>query len=239
MAGHSKWANIKHRKAAQDAKKAGVFTKLAKDIVLAAKNGSDPEINFRLKLAIDKARAANMPKDNIERSIKKGSGEDKDAASLEEVVYEGYGPGQVAMLIKTVTDNKNRTVSEVKHLLNKNGGKFSESGGVSWQFDQVGQIIVEPQEGQDSEELEMKILETSAQDYQGEEGAFRVFTQPQDLQITQQQLQEQGLQVTEAELAFRAKNKVEISDSEKQAYEKLLEALEEQEDVSEIYDNLA
>ncbi len=239
MSGHSKWANIKHRKAAQDAKKAGVFTKLAKDIVLAAKNGSDPETNFRLKLAIDKARAANMPKDNIERSIKKGSGEDKDAASLEEIIYEGYGPGQVAMLIKTVTDNKNRTVSEVKHLLNKNGGKFSESGGVSWQFDQVGQIIVESQEGQDPEGLEMKILETSAQDYQQDEEVFQIYTQPQDLQKTQQELEDQGLKIAEAQLAFRAKNTVEISEAEKEAYERLLEALEEQEDVFEIYDNLA
>ncbi len=126
MAGHSKWANIKHRKMAQDAKRAAIFTKLTKNITLAAKNGGNPETNFALRLAIEKAKQANVPKDNIERAIKRGTGELKDSAEIEEIVYEAYGPGQIAMLIKVATDNRNRTLSEIKNILNKNGGKFVE-----------------------------------------------------------------------------------------------------------------
>lgn len=236
MSGHSKWANIKNRKAAQDAKKSGVFTKLAKDITLAAKNGGNPEMNFHLKMAMEKAKAANMPKDNIERSIRRGTGEDKEAAQIEEVIYEAYGPGQVAMLIKVATDNKNRSLSEVKTILKKNNGKFAESGSVAWQFEQVGQVTLG--NSKISEELEMKILETDAKDYQEEGDDFLIFTEVESLQKVKEQLEKQALKISQAELAYLAKNKMNLDKAATESYENLLEKLDENEDVVAIWDNL-
>lgn len=237
MSGHSKWANIKHRKAAQDAKKSNIFTKLAKDIAIAARNGKDPEMNFSLKLAIEKAKASNVPKDNIERAIKKGSGELKDAALIEEVVYEAYGPGQVAILIKTATDNKNRTLNEIKNIAQKNGGKIVEAGSVNWQFKQVGKLSTK-RKGDADEELEMKIIESGAMDYEKDEDGYIIFTQPQELQKVKESLEQGGLVVEDAELMHIAKNKVKAKAEIIESYEKLHDALSESDDVMAIWNNI-
>lgn len=237
MSGHSKWHSIKHKKAITDAKKANIFTKLAKDISIAARDGADPEMNFRLRMAIDKAKASNMPKDNIERAIEKGSGSSKEGIQIDELVYEAYGPGQIALLIKVATDNRNRTLGEIKNLLQKNGGKFAEGGSVMWQFEQVGSLLVIPKKELDREDIEIKIIESNALDYSEEDDKYSVFTQPQELQKVKDALSS-FFDLEEVDLIFRAKNKIKIDGKAQAAYERLLEALDEQEDVSAVYDNL-
>lgn len=238
MSGHSKWANIKHRKGAQDAKKAVVFTKLAKDISIAARNGGDPDTNFSLRLVIDRARSFNMPKENIERAIKKGTGELKGEAQIEELIYEAYGPGQVAMLIKVATDNKNRTLGEVRNILNKNGGKMVEGGSVSWQFAQVGNIAITPGVF-DKERLEEKIIESGAKDYEAGDEIFLVYTDPADLKKVKENLESNGIKIEDASLIYLAKNTTAIDEHTRMDYEKLLGLLDEHDDVSEVYDNIA
>ena len=238
MSGHSKWANIKHRKAAQDAKKSNIFTKLARDIAITARNGKDPEMNFSLKLAIDKAKSFNVPKDNIERAIKKGSGELKDSAQIEEIIYEAYGPGQIAILIKTVTDNKNRTLNEIKNIAQKNGGKIVEEGSVNWQFKQFGRLVVEENNDIVGEELEMKIIESRASDYEKEGSGYCIFTQPQNLQEVKESLEQNNLEFKEAELTYVAKNKVAVDKNTVKLYEKLHNALVESDDVMDIWNNI-
>ncbi len=238
MSGHSKWSTIKHKKAITDAKRSSVFTKLAKDIaVVAREGGGDMETNFRLRMAVDKARSANMPKDNIERAIKRGTGELKGEAQIEEALYEAYGPGQVALLIKVATDNKNRTLSEVKTLLKKNGGKFVEGGGVSWQFEQKGSLLINA-EKLDAEELEMKIIDSGAENYEQKDGQFLVYTKPQDLQKVKENLEQAEVKVGEVELGFFAKEKISITKEEEESYQKLWELLDENDDVVMIWDNL-
>jgi len=241
MAGHSKWVNIKHRKMAQDAKRAAVFTKLTKNITLAAKNGGNPETNFALRLAIEKAKQANVPKENIERAIKRGTGELKDSTAIEEIVYEAYGPGQIAMLIKVATDNRNRTLSEIKNILNKNGGKFVEGGGVSWQFEPVGMFFIpqkETEKAKDRDELELKLIEFGAKDLRWKEEGLYVFTDPSQLKEIQEKTEKEGIGTKDAELIFLAKNPIKVDENTRLDYEKLLEALDEQDDVVEISDNL-
>lgn len=238
MSGHSKWSTIKHKKAITDAKRSNVFTKLAKDISIAARDGGDPDMNFKLRMAMDKARSANMPKDNMERAIKAGTGENKDGKVIEELVYEGYGPGQVAILIKTATDNKNRTLSEVRNALNKNGGKMVEGGSVSWQFEQVGILEIAKSE-MDSEELEMLFIEANAKDYKEDEGEWIVYTEMTELQKVKETLEKSGLKMTNASIGYVAKDTIEIDEETQEKYEQLLMALDEQEDVADIFDNLS
>jgi len=238
MSGHSKWANIKHRKAAQDAKRANVFTKLAKDVTIAAREGGDPEMNYRLRLAIDKAKASNMPNENIDRAIKRGTGELKDAAQIEEIVYEAYGPGQIAMLVKVATDKKIRTLSEVRDVLKKNGGKMVEGGSVMWQFENVG-IIVAEKGTLGNDEFEEKIIESGANDFRYGDDVYNIYTLPQDLKKVKDNLERNGIKVQEAGLGYVAKNSVEIDENTRIDYEKLLEALDSHDDVSEVYDNIA
>ena len=237
MSGHSKWSTIKHKKAALDAKRSNVFTKLAKDISVAAREGGDPDMNFKLRMAMDRARSSNMPKDNIERAIKAGTGENKDGVIIEELIYEGYGPEQVAILIKTATDNKNRTLSEVRNALNKNGGKMVEGGSVSWQFSQVGVLEIEKSKIKD-EELEMIFIEANVNDYKKEEGGWVVYTEMTDLQKVKESLEIAGLKVLTAFIGYVAKDTIEISDKAQESYEKLLMALDQQDDVVDIFDNL-
>lgn len=237
MSGHSKWSTIKHKKAILDAKRSNVFTKLAKDISVAARDGGDPTMNFKLRMAIDRARSSNMPKDNIERAIKTGTGENKDGAIIEELLYEGYGPGQVAMLIKTATDNKNRTLSEVRNALNKNGGKMVEGGSVSWQFEQVGILEIEKPELQE-EELEMLFIEADAKDYKKDEESWIVYTEVPKLQTTKEELEKGGLKMSGANIGYVAKDQISIDEATQEKYEKLLMALDEQDDVVDIFDNL-
>ena len=238
MSGHNKWSGIKHRKGAQDAKRANVFTKIARLITLAAKQGGGGiDTNFQLRLAIDQARAVNMPKDNIERAIKRGTGELKDGAEIEEIVYEGYGPGNVAMLIKCATDNRNRTVSEVKSLLTKGGGKMANEGSVKFMFKQVGSIGV-ALGNSDAGELEMQAIEAGAEDIEISEQGMTVFTALGDLQRVQEALEKVNMQIEGSGLVYVPTQKVELEESARQEYENLLEKLDENDDVQEIYDNL-
>lgn len=241
MSGHSKWANIKHRKAAQDARKANVFTKIAKDITIAARDGGgDPDSNFRLRLVMDKARAVNMPNENIIRAIKRGTGELKDSAAIEEVMYEAYGPGQIALLIKAVTDNKNRTLQEVRNVLNKNGGKMVEGGGVAWQFEQVGNMLVSADgfSADEADEVETAIIESGAKDYRRGENSFLVFTAAKELREVKEALEKGGFTVREPGLIYISKTPASMDENTRIDYEKLLTALDENDDVTEVYDNI-
>jgi len=238
MSGHSHWAGIKQRKGVNDAKRAKVFTVLAKPIVIAAQaGGGNPDTNFQLRAAIDKALAYNMPKANIDRAIKRGSGELK-GDKMEEVIYEAMGPGNVMMLIKATTDKKNRTLGEVKTALTKNNGKFGDAGSAMWNFDQVGAIIIETDENSDTEELELAAIEAGAKDMKTEEDAFVIFTEPTQLQAVQDKLKEAGIEISEANLSYLPKTVAEIDAATRESYDKLLEVLDELDDVDEIYDNL-
>jgi YebC/PmpR family DNA-binding regulatory protein len=237
MSGHNKWSKIKHKKEATDAQKSKIFSSLSKEIIISAKNGGDPETNFQLKMAIDKAKSLNMPKANIDKAIKRGSGELKSEAQLEEFLFEAYSPNQVAMLIKAVSDNKNRTLSEVKNLLNKNGGKMVEVGSISWQFDQVGKIILNKLE-KSEEEVEEILIESGADDFQFEEDVLVVYTAFQELQTVKENLEKNGLEIKEASLTYLPQNKVELSESELEKYIDFVDKIQEQDDVVEVYDNV-
>jgi YebC/PmpR family DNA-binding regulatory protein len=238
MSGHSHWAGIKQRKGVNDAKRANVFTKYGRLITIAAREGGgDPEMNFKLKMAIDRARYENMPKDTIERAVKKGTGELKDGAEIEEIIYEGYGPGNVAMLIKTATDNRNRTNSEIRSILTKAGGKPASEGGVKFMFKQVGNIALSV-DGKDPYEVEMMAIEAGAEDTIYEGDIVLVYTKVEDLQKVKESLDQMGLKVEGAELVFAPVQKMELDADAKLDYEKLIEKLDEHDDVQEIFDNL-
>jgi YebC/PmpR family DNA-binding regulatory protein len=238
MSGHSHWAGIKQRKGVNDAKRAGVFTKFGRLITIAAKEGGgDPEMNFKLKMAIDRARYENMPKDTIERAIKKGTGELKDGNEIEEIIYEGYGPGNVAMLIKTATDNRNRTGSEVRSILTKAGGKPASEGGVKFMFKLVGNIAVSV-EDKDPYDVEMMAIEAGAEDTIYEGDIVIVYTKVEDLQKVKENLDKSGLKIEGADLVYAPLQKTELDVDSQIDYEKLLEKLDDHDDVQEIYDNL-
>ena len=238
MSGHSHFASIKHKKAAQDAKRANVFTKVARLVTIAAKEGGgDPVTNFKLRLAIDQARAVNMPKNNIDRAIKRGTGELKDAAAIEEIVYEAMAPGNIAMLIKTATDNKNRTLGEVRNIIEKSGGKMVPAGSLKHFFKNVGVIYINTS-GHDANNIEFEAIDAGAIDtvFQGE--VLQVITDPRDLKEMKENLEQIGVQIDNAGLIFLPVSPVSISVEAKIDYEKLLEKLDELDDVQEIYDNL-
>jgi YebC/PmpR family DNA-binding regulatory protein len=238
MSGHSHWAGIKQRKGVNDAKRAGVFTKYGRLISIAAKQGGgNPDHNFSLRLAIDQARSVNMPKDTIERAIKKGAGELKDGSEIEEVIYEGYGPGNVAMLIRTATDNRNRTVSEIKSIFTKAGGKLGSEGSVKFMFKQVGSLEISV-DGKDQSEVEMAAIEAGAEDTQCTDDTITVYTSVSDLQKVKEDLEKNGFKIDGAGLVYIPTQKTEIDADAKIDYEKLLEKLDENDDVQEIYDNL-
>ncbi|MDD3480943.1 MAG: YebC/PmpR family DNA-binding transcriptional regulator [Patescibacteria group bacterium] len=239
MSGHSKWSSIKHKKAATDAKKGKAFTKVANMISIAAKSGGDPSMNPALALAIDKAKEVNMPKANVERAIKKGTGE-LGGAQIEEVVYEGYGPEGVAFLIEVATDNKNRTVSEVRSTLVKGGGSMASAGAVSYVFERRGHIEVrEKEQSLTAEEVEAAIIESGASDFSIEDGYTLVYTDPKDLMAVKKSLNESGVNTKNAELTYIPTQEVLIEDTEKaQKIMRLIDALEELEDVSNVFTNL-
>lgn len=237
MSGHSHWAGIKQRKGVNDAKRAKIFTKLAKPIVIAAREGGgNPDTNFKLRMAMKKAQEFNMPKDNIDKAIKKGTGE-MSGAEISEIIYEAKGPGGIMMIIKTSTDNKNRTVSEIKSILTKAGGKFGESGSSMWNFEQVGAITIDLS-SKDSDELEMLAIEAGARDTKIDDGLLFVYTETQDLQKVQEKLIENNITISESNLTFLPKSTVGIDANTQESYDKLLETLDDQEDVEEIFDNL-
>jgi len=237
VAGHSKWANIKHRKAAQDAKRGQMFTKLARQITVAVKEGGpDPEMNFRLRLAIDKARSVNMPNDNIERAIARGVG-GQDGDNYEEIVYEGYGPNGVAIMMDVLTDNRNRTAGDVRHVLSKYGGNLGESGCVAWMFNKKGLIVIEKNESIDEDELMMAALEAGAEDIEAETDVFKIETDPSSFSEVKEALAEAGYEFLVAEVSMVPQNSVPISEEESEKIEKLIEALEELDDVQQVYTN--
>jgi YebC/PmpR family DNA-binding regulatory protein len=245
MSGHSHWAGIKQRKGVNDAKRANVFTKVGRMVTVAAREGgSDLAVNFKLKMVVDKARSVNMPKENIERAIKRGTGELKEGSVIEELIYEAYlpirqagGPDKIAMLIKVATDNKNRTLGDVRNILTKGGGKMVPAGSVNYLFNQVGEIEIKVKED-DKEDIEIKIIDSGAEDFQlGEETGF-VYTKLADLKNVKEFLEENDLEIINAQLTFVTDQKNEISEEEREKYENLLEKLDENDDVVEIYDNL-
>lgn len=237
MSGHSKWHSIKHKKGLADAKKGKIFTKHAKLITIAAQSGADISINSALRAAIDSAKADNMPNTNIERAIKKGTGEDKDAAQIVEVMYEGYGPCGTAILVQALTDNKNRTVAAIKHTFSKNGGNMAEAGAVSWMFERKGVIMVDIS-GKDHEEMELMAIDAGADDVSLDGDTLEVYTDPTQLAEVKNKISEAGLAVQSANLTYLPKNTVKIenkADAEKVL--KLIEALEDEEDAGDVYAN--
>ncbi len=238
MSGHSKWANIKHRKGAQDAKKGAVFQKLAKFIIVAAREGGgDPNANFRLKTAVEKAREYNMPMDNIDRAIKRGTGE-IEGAIYEEITYEGFGPAGVAILVETLTDNRNRTSADMRSLFSRNGGNMGEAGSVSWMFERRGILTVSGKK-LDEEKLMEVALEGGADDLvpDGEEG-YTVYCQPSEISGVREALKAKGYVVGSAEMSMVPKTSVEISKKEEAAKVlRLVEILEDHDDVQNVYGN--
>lgn len=239
MSGHSHWAGIKHRKGINDAARGKIFTKYGKLITIAARaGGGNPDTNFQLRLAIDQARAENMPKETIERAIKRGTGELKEQAEIEEALYEAYGPGQVAMLIKIATENKNRTLGELKTIFTKSGGKMVPAGSVSYLFKLVGNINIAVKKDTDISTLELQVIEAGAEDTIYSDGILTLYTRPEELQKTREVLEKKGLKIANAGLVWAPIQKASLDKSAKLDYEKLLELLDDQDDVQEIYDNL-
>jgi len=234
VAGHSKWANIKHKKAREDARRGKIFTKVAREIIVAARlGGGDPDSNPRLRRAIQLAKSVNMPKENIERAIKRGLGE-LPGETYEEVIYEGYGPGGVAILIEAITDNRNRTVSEIRTIFSRHGGSLGEAGCVAWMFERKGVITVE---GVDEETLMEVAIEAGAEDVKEEEGVFQVITAPEDLEEVRERLESGGISVKEAQLTYIPQSTVRVEGEKAEKLIKLLDALEKHDDVQHIYSN--
>ncbi|MFN3395386.1 MAG: YebC/PmpR family DNA-binding transcriptional regulator [Thermodesulfovibrionales bacterium] len=238
MAGHSKWAQIKHKKAHADAKKGRVFTKIVKEISVAARlGGGDPEGNPRLRLAIEKAKEVNMPSDNIKRAIMKGTGE-LPGVSYEEYSYEGYGPGGVAVLIEVLTDNKNRTVSELRYLMSKHGGSLGEAGCVAWMFEKKGYILVE--KGKVDEDTLMSIaLDAGAEDMKNDpkEDNYEIITRPEDLNPVKSAIESAGIPVSLAEITMLPKSYVSLDEKNSEQMMRLMEVLEDHDDVQNVYAN--
>lgn len=236
MSGHSKWSTIKRKKGAIDAKRGKVFSKLIKEITVAARHGGDPDGNPRLRSAIAAAKADNMPKDNIARAIAKGSG-GGDGDTYEEILYEGYGPGGVAVLVECMTDNRNRTVADVRHFFAKSNGNLGENGCVAWMFDQKGQILVD-KEGISEEELMDKALEAGAEDIIEDDNEFQVLTSIDDFNDVRDGLEEQGVKFLEASISMIPKNTIDVTE-ERIAVSllKLLENLEDHDDVQKVHAN--
>ncbi len=238
MSGHNKWSSIKHKKAKEDSKRGAIFTKVIKEITIAAKmGGGDIESNPRLRLAIDKAKEANMPKQNIEKAIKKGTGE-LPGTVYEDVVYEGYGPAGVAMIIETTTDNRQRTTASVRHLLSKYGGSLGENGCVSWMFDRVGYLSFD-KDSTNEEELFDVALELEAKDVKEneDENIFEVLTEAKDFLRIKDELEKKGFKPLEAEITQIPQTTVALDESKAQSMLKLMDALEDDDDVSNVYAN--
>ncbi len=220
-----------------DAKRGALFTKLAREIQVAAREGPDPEYNFKLRLAIEKAKAHSMPKENIERAIRRGSGLEKGGEKLEQIIYEGYGPHGVAIIVEVLTDNRNRAVSDIRRLFNRAGGSLGESGSVAWQFEMKGYITI-PMEGKDEESLFEAAIEAGAEDVEFSDEVAEVYTAPTDLQAVREAFQKQGIAVETAELVWKPKNPVSLGTKETLQNLSLIEALEDLEDVSRVFSNL-
>ena len=236
MSGHSKWSSIKHKKAATDAKKGQIFTKIARDITMAARTGDiNPEMNPSLRLAIQKAKQANMPNDNVKRAIDRATG-GGDADLLQEVQYEGYGPGGTAVIVQVVTDNKNRTVADLRMAFSRNGGTLADNGAVSWQFDNRGVIAIDTTKA-DADEVQLAAIEAGALDVDVSDGLVEVYTEPGDLHVVRAALEEAKFVIDSAELAKVPQNKVHLEEKQAATALKLFDWLEDLDDVSRVYSN--
>ena len=236
MSGHSKWSTIKHGKAVTDARRGKLFTKLTKEVIIAVReSGPNPETNFRLRLAMQKAKDSNMPSTNVERAIKRANGDDSDGARMEEVTYEGYGPGGTAILLQALTDNRNRTVSDVRSTFTKLGGNLAEAGAVSWQFEQKGLIVVES--NGDSEDLTLVAIEAGAADFETIDTTLHAYSLPGELENLRKALTDYGAEVTSTELTMLPINTVPLDDKTAKKALNLLDQLEELDDTQKVYSN--
>jgi YebC/PmpR family DNA-binding regulatory protein len=238
MSGHSKWAQIKHKKASTDAKRGKVFTKIVKEIAVAARvGGGDPSGNPRLRTAIDKAKEVNMPSDNIKRAVMKGTGE-LPGVSYEEAIYEGYGPGGAAVLIEVLTDNKNRTTPEIRHIMSKSGGNLGEAGCVSWMFEKKGYVLVEKAKV-DEDTLMSAALDAGAEDMKNDskEDNYEIITAPENLEQVRTSVEASGIPVSLAEITMLPKNYAALDEKQAEQMMRLIEALEDHEDVQNVYTN--
>ncbi len=236
MSGHSKWASIKHKKGAKDAKRGKLFTKLARAITVAARDGGgDPDSNPALALAVQKARDASMPKDNIQRAIDRGTGEGDDAAAIESITYEGYGPGGAAILVEALSDNRNRTGSEVRHAFEKHGGSLGEPNSVAWQFSKCGVILVDGERY--GEEDLMAAIDAGAEDVVVDGDVLKVITGPAELATVRAALEDAGVRIEAAELSMEPKNTVEVGEGEAGTLLRLMDSLEEHDDVDSVHAN--
>lgn len=241
MSGHSKWSTIKRRKGAEDAKRSKLFTRVTREIVTAVREGggiTDIDSNPRLRIAVEKAKAVNMPKDNIQRAINKGAGVGDDGVSYEEIVYEGYAPHGVAVLVEALTDNKNRTLAEVKHTFTKGGGTLAQVGAVQWQFDQKGFIQLAG-ENLNFDDVFLVAADAGAEDVVDEDGTINIYTSREQLGAVTQALSDSGFQIAESQLTWIPQNEIELSPEESVQVMKLLERLEELDDVQSVSSNLS
>ena len=238
MSGHSKWSTIKRKKGAADAKRGAIFTRLTREIVLSAREGGgDPDSNFRLRLAVDKARAENMPKDNIERAVKRGTGEDKDAAAFEQITYEGYAPHGVAVMVETVTDNRNRTISDLRHAFSKAGGNMAELGAVGWQFDRIAYFSF-PSSAMNYDKAFELGIEAGANDVLEDNGTIEIIAPVESFKIIADALHKANVQPEEAGLRMSPKQEMELSPEYSVQVLKALESIEDLDDVQNVYSNL-
>ncbi len=236
MSGHSKWHSIKHKKAATDSKRGRAFTKFIKEITIAARiGGGDMESNPRLRKAISDAKSLNMPADNIKRAVMKGTGE-LEGGQLDEVTYEGYGPGGVAMIVQTVTDNRNRTVSEIRHTFSKNGGNMGEAGSVAWMFHKKGYIVIDKAKG-DEETLMSLAIDSGADDFSSDASTYEIYTSPESFHGVLNALKEKGIEPESAEISMIPQNYVKVEGRTAQQVVRLMEVLDEHDDVQQVYAN--
>ncbi|WP_339162573.1 YebC/PmpR family DNA-binding transcriptional regulator [Siminovitchia sp. FSL W7-1587] len=239
MAGHSKWKNIQRRKNAQDAKRGKIFQKLAKELYVAAKSGGvDPDTNPALRLVVDKAKSANMPNDNIKRAIDKATGS-QNAEQYEEIIYEGYGPGGAAVMVVCLTDNKNRTASNVRHAFTKNGGNLGETGCVSYMFNRKGYLVIDRSnyDDLDEEELLLQVIEAGAEDMETSDEAFEIYTEPENFMDVKESLEEAGFEFMTAEMTMVPQTDASLTEEQEEKLENLIDMLEDDDDVQEVYHN--
>ena len=244
MSGHSKWSTIKRKKGANDAARGKIFTRLAREIQIAARSGPDTDTNFALRLAVERARGENMPKDNIERAIRRGAGLEKDAAEIEEVTYEGYGPHGIAVLVECLTDNRNRTISDVRRAFTRANGSLGEPNSVAWQFTSKGYFLLNlvdeegVDRGIDPDAVFMAALDAGAEDVEISEDAVEIYCERNDFALVNQTLEEAGFKLDEANLTMKPNSTLELGTDEATSVLNLIDALEELDDVSQVYHNL-
>src|SRR4051812_8243015 len=236
MSGHSKWHSIKHKKGALDAKRGKIFTRIIKEISIAARNGGDPEKNPRLRKAVADAKAENMPADNIKRAIQRGTGE-LPGVNYEEITYEGYGPGGVAILVDVTTDNRNRTVSELRNTFSKNGGNMGESGSVAWMFHKKGYIVVPHDQAKEDDLLNL-VLESGGDDLQSDAGNFEIFTSPESFDAVLEAVKKSGAKPVHAQIEMVPQNRLRVEGIAARQLLRLLEALDDQDDVQNVFSNM-